>query len=154
MADISWFFSYQFLLSQPLEVPMVQDIRSQKEKIAKELLVFFSFSFFFNFFKFYLFLRERAWVGERQGERETQNLKQAPGAELSAQSPMRGSNSQTVRSRPEPKSDTQPTEPPRRPCFLELFFHVIIYPSLGSAVWILFLPDCFVLCLLISTIPA
>ena len=31
-----------------------------------------------------------------QRERETQNPKQAPGSELSAQSPMRGSNPQTV----------------------------------------------------------
>ena len=35
---------------------------------------------------------------ERERERETQNLKQAPGSELSAQSPTWGSNSQTVRS--------------------------------------------------------
>ena len=47
-------------------------------------------------------LRERekeqvnAQVGE--GQRETQNVKQAPGSELSEQSPMRGSNSRTVRS--------------------------------------------------------
>ena len=30
--------------------------------------------------------------GEEQRERETQNLKQAPGSELSAQSPMQGLN--------------------------------------------------------------
>ena len=36
--------------------------------------------------------RERKQVGEWQRERETQNLKQAPGSELSAQSPMRGTN--------------------------------------------------------------
>ena len=48
-------------------------------------------------------------------ERETQNPKQAPGSKLSAQSPMQGLNSQTARSLPEPKSDAQPTEPPRRP---------------------------------------
>ena len=36
---------------------------------------------------------------EREREREeTQNLKQAPGSELSAQSPMQGSKSRTVRS--------------------------------------------------------
>ena len=35
---------------------------------------------------------------ERERERETQNLKQAPGSELSAQSPTWGSNPQTVRS--------------------------------------------------------
>ena len=42
--------------------------------------------------------RDRARAGEGQRERETQNLKQAPGCELLVQSPMRGSNSQTVRS--------------------------------------------------------
>ena len=51
------------------------------------------------FLNIYLFLRNRERhsmsrvAGER--ERETQNLKQAPGSELSAQSPMRGSYSQT-----------------------------------------------------------
>ena len=34
---------------------------------------------------------------ERERERERQNPKQVPGFELSAQSPMRGSNSQTAR---------------------------------------------------------
>ena len=37
-------------------------------------------------------------AGEGQRERETQNPKQAPGSELSAQSWMRGSDSGTVRS--------------------------------------------------------
>ena len=36
--------------------------------------------------------------GGAESERETQNPKQAPGSELSAQSPMGGSNSPTVRS--------------------------------------------------------
>ena len=49
--------------------------------------------------------RDRAWVGERQKERETQNLKQSPGSKRSAQSPTQGSNPRTVRSWPEPKSD-------------------------------------------------
>ena len=50
-----------------------------------------------------LFLREKEreteheW-GEGQRERETQNLKQAPGSELSAQKPTRSSGSPTVRS--------------------------------------------------------
>ena len=35
---------------------------------------------------------------ERERERETQNPKQAPGSELSAQSPPRGSNPGTARS--------------------------------------------------------
>ena len=38
----------------------------------------------------YLFLRDRVQAGEGQRERETQNLKQAPGSELAAQSPMGG----------------------------------------------------------------
>ena len=46
---------------------------------------------------------------------ETQNLKQAPGSVQTAQSLTWGSNPGTMRSWPEPKSDTQPTEPPRRP---------------------------------------
>ena len=52
------------------------------------------------FFNVYLFLRERQSMSggkaEREREREeTQNLKQDPGSELSAQSQMWGSNSQT-----------------------------------------------------------
>ena len=58
--------------------------------------------------------RERAVEGQR--ERKTQNPRQAPGSELSAQSPMWGSNPQTVRSGPEPKLGAEPTEPPRCPC--------------------------------------
>ena len=57
-------------------------------------------SSFFNFFNVYLFLRQRETEHEqgRVRERETQTLKQAPGSELSAQSPTRGSNPRTVRS--------------------------------------------------------
>ena len=48
-----------------------------------------------NFFKVYLLLRQRETEHERGRvrERETYNLKQAPGSELSAQSPTRGLNS-------------------------------------------------------------
>ena len=52
----------------------------------------------YYFFNVYLFLRERTQAGEGQRERETQNLKQSPGSELSAQSPTWGSNSQIARS--------------------------------------------------------
>ena len=49
----------------------------------------------------YLFLidreKEHEW-GEGQKEKETQNPKQAPGSELSAQSPTLGLNSKAVRS--------------------------------------------------------
>ena len=65
------------------------------------------------FFKVYLFLRERVGVGQR--EKETQNLKQAPGSRPSAQNLTWGLNSQTARSWPELKSDAQPTELPRCP---------------------------------------
>ena len=66
---------------------------------------------------FYLFLRESMSMSEggAERERETQNPKQAPGSELSAQSLTPGSTSQAVRLRPEPKSEAQPTEPPRGP---------------------------------------
>ena len=37
------------------------------------------------------------------------------GSALTAQSPMKGSNPRTANSWPEPKSDAQQTEPPRRP---------------------------------------
>ena len=53
------------------------------------------FCFFFNI---YSFLRDRE--GEGQREKETQNLKQAPGSELSTQSLTQGSNPWTVRSWP------------------------------------------------------
>ena len=49
-------------------------------------------------------------------ERDTHRIwSRIPSSELSAQSPTRGSNSWSVRSWPERKSDAQPTEPPRRP---------------------------------------
>ena len=45
---------------------------------------------------FYVFLREREW--ERGREKETQNPKETPGSELSAQSLMWGPNPGTTRS--------------------------------------------------------
>ena len=75
-----------------------------------EFLIFFFLTFI------YFWDRERQSMnGVGQRERETQNPKQAPGSELSAQSPTRGSNSPAARSWPELKWDAQPTEPPRRP---------------------------------------
>ena len=72
----------------------------------------------------YFWERERERESEhewgRGRERGRQNPKQSPGSELSAQSPTQGSNSQTARSWLEPKSDAQPTEPPRYP--VSLFF--------------------------------
>ena len=54
-----------------------------------------SLTFFLIFLTFTYFLsdRDRALAGEGQRERESQIPKRAPGSELSAQSPMRGSNS-------------------------------------------------------------
>ena len=57
----------------------------------------------------------RETESEQQKEKETQNPKQAPGSEQSAQSLTGGSNLQTVRSWPELKSDAQLTEPPKHP---------------------------------------
>ena len=71
--------------------------------------------FFKNISNIYLFLRDRAQASEGHRERETQDLKQAPGSELSAQSRTWALKPQTVRSWPEPKSDAQLTEPPRHP---------------------------------------
>ena len=45
----------------------------------------------------FIFERERQGMSRGGAEKETQNPKQAPGSELSAQSPTRGSNSQTAR---------------------------------------------------------
>ena len=59
--------------------------------------VFFGF-IFFSVFYFLFFERDRMRAGEGQGERETENPKQALGSELSAQTPMQGSNPQTMRS--------------------------------------------------------
>ena len=57
---------------------------------------------FYLFFKFFLmfiyFDRETESQQRRDRDRETQNPKQAPGSELSAQSLMWGSNSRTLRS--------------------------------------------------------
>ena len=55
--------------------------------------------------------------GGAEREKETQNPKQAPGSDLSAQSPTQGSNSLTTRSRPEPNPGT-----------LYLFLHAILNP--------------------------
>ena len=45
------------------------------------------------FFQFLMFMYFRESVSKGGAERETQNLKEAPGSELSTRSPMRGSNS-------------------------------------------------------------
>ena len=59
--------------------------------------VYFFFKFFFSAFLFYFWDSERQSMngGGAERERETQNRKQAPGSEPSAQSLTRGSNSRT-----------------------------------------------------------
>ena len=76
---------------------------------------------------------------QRRGrQRDTQNPKRGPGSELSAQSLMRGSNSQTVRSWPGPKSDAQPTEPPRSPMrHVEAFLSSL---ASSTPTWFTYLP--------------
>ena len=70
----------------------------------KHFIPILPFFFFFNFFfqRLFIFETERhiAWTGEGQRKRETQNRKQAPGSEPSAQSLTWGSNSRTARSWP------------------------------------------------------
>ena len=58
----------------------------------KKMIELGDFFFFLIFFNVYLFLRQGETEHEqgRVRERETQNMKQAPGSELSAQSPTRG----------------------------------------------------------------
>ena len=72
-----------------------------------DIFFFFFFNvllfFFNNFFSTFIYFgteRHRAWTGEGQRERATQNRKQAPGSEPSVQSLTRGSNSRTARSWP------------------------------------------------------
>ena len=68
--------------------------------VKEHLFYFFSFNVSF-------FLREGQSVGRGGAERtgDTESEKQAAGSELSAQSPTQGSNSWTIRSWPEVKSD-------------------------------------------------
>ena len=61
---------------------------NRKNKVAKELTFFLMFIYFFRERERE---RERESRGEAEKERETQNPKHAPGSELSAQSPTRGS---------------------------------------------------------------
>ena len=91
--------SMDFAAKRDLDMPsiFIKESMEQRPPVRESLGVFF-LNIFFNFFKCLLNFkryieRDRAWAGERQRERETQNRKQVPGSELSAQSPTRGSNS-------------------------------------------------------------
>ena len=65
---------------------------------------------------FYLFLKEikRKNVSRGGGERDADTESKA-GSRLSAGSPMWGLNPRAMRSTPGPKSDAQPTKPPKHP---------------------------------------
>ena len=80
-------------------------MKSEPKKIPHAGMCNFSHLFFFFFFNVYFyFLREtdtECEQGRAERERDTQNLKQAPGSELSAQNLTLCLNSQTLR--PEPK---------------------------------------------------
>ena len=71
----------------------------------------------------FIFGRECKW-GKVEREREEDRGPEADSV-LTAEIPMRGLNSRTVRSCPELKSDAQPTEPPRRPLYF--IFKTIAY---------------------------
>ena len=87
---------------------------------------------------------ERERTGEGQRERETQNLKQVPGSELSAQRPMWGSNSQTE-IMTWAKSDAPPTEPPRCPLFFTFQEQISLSPSLAFPAFPLLMPHLLLL---------
>ena len=79
------------------QLRMLETLKDSETKNVRSGRLYLFF-FFLIFFYIYLFLIETGHKWGRGRENETQNLKQAPGSELSAQSPMRGSNSQTMRS--------------------------------------------------------
>ena len=83
---LAWHFPHTSESSSPLSHAWI--VVAMVCLLFKKILVF-------------VFERERAWMGEGERERETQNLKQAPSSELSAQGPTWGLNSWTVRSWPE-----------------------------------------------------
>ena len=67
---------------------------------SKPLPLILNAIYLFMYVFMYLFIergRERVQAGEGQRKKETQNSKQAPGSEVSAQSLMWGSNSWTMR---------------------------------------------------------
>ena len=119
-------FSYKYQLSSQLHSFWKRSIIVMK-RLSAILLVFQTVNFLKDVYRnwnterycypkrfFSVFIYFWEWERERQSvsrwgaekERETQTLKQAPRSELSAWSPMQGLNSWTLRSWPEPKSNT------------------------------------------------
>ena len=82
------------------EVGRLTDWATQAALWYEVLRILLFLKILLTFIHFWETERDRVQAGEGQRERETQNLKEAPGSELSAQSPTRGSNSRTARSWP------------------------------------------------------
>ena len=92
--------------------------------------------FFFFFQRLFIFgtERDRAWTGMGQRERETQNRKQAPASEPSAQSLTRGSNSRTARSWPGWSRTLNRLRHPGAPA---LYSILVIFSRLNPLLWFL-----------------
>ena len=91
-----------------------------------------------SFFLMFTLERKRESMSGRgtERERETQNLKQPPGPGLAAQSTTGGSNPwPMMRSWPELKSDTQPTEPPRCPLRTQLLRGLLSFLNTWPSPW-------------------
>lgn len=108
--QLKWSQSY-LTFSKSITLP-------EEKKPKYHFLVRFPVFIIFKFLKIYFWKRESTSRGgtEKEGGRRSE-----VGSVLRAVSPMRGSNSQTARSRPEPKSGTRPTEPPGRPSTFIIF---------------------------------
>ena len=81
---------------------IVSQLDSDREPLVADSDSFSLSTVSLNFFLMFIYFweRDRVWAGEEQRERETQNLKQAPGSELSAKSRTPGLNPGTLRSWP------------------------------------------------------
>ena len=78
-------------------IKLANTMSRHQEMDGEQSIVLFKNIYIFNVY-FCERQRERVRAGEGQRERETQNPRQAPGSEPSAQSPMQGSKPQTVTS--------------------------------------------------------
>ena len=97
--DISIRYMVCKYLSQDAPCLFIFYIAGFTERVILFYFILFYFILFLQRF-IYFWDRDRAWTGEGQRERKTQNRKQAPGSEPSAQSLTRGSDSRTTRSWP------------------------------------------------------
>ena len=85
---LSGLFHMFFALHRTFFSRPLPSYSSQSVPLAKLLILQFSIKIFFLMFIYYWETeKDRAWAWEGQREGETQNLKEAPASELSAQSP-------------------------------------------------------------------